>query len=224
MTALRYDSNGEDVARRLERFRTRLRDTELGKALEDLGQRWLGAMVRRVRSGSTPAGQLKASGSPTGFRTGRLARSFVAEVEESPEGPRFLSFGSRMPGQLNYARVQELGTVGKGGELPDIVPTRSKFLAVPLPAAFRGRSVSDPPRSYADTFIRPSKSVRGEAVIFQRRGINVEPIFALKKSVALEPRLGMRDTMREVFQRQGSPLVQAAIRRAAQATLSGGAA
>jgi hypothetical protein len=31
-----------------------------------------------------------------------------------------------------YAHVHEFGTVGKGGQLPDIVPRRRKFLTIPL--------------------------------------------------------------------------------------------
>lgn len=66
-------------------------------------------------------------------RSGKLARSLVAR---SAPAKRLADVELRMgftdPLAARIARVHELGTVGKGGELPDIVPRRGRFLAVPV--------------------------------------------------------------------------------------------
>lgn len=71
-----------------------------------------------------------SGGSGLRRRTGTLARSTIghADIINGLPGIRLGIF--RGPA-LAYAAVQELGTVGKGGELPTIRPVRGKYLAVP---------------------------------------------------------------------------------------------
>lgn len=56
-------------------------------------------------------------------RTGSLLRSFHASATQQTA-----SVGS----PLRYAKVHQLGTVGKGGVLPDIKPKKAKALFIPL--------------------------------------------------------------------------------------------
>lgn len=42
-----------------------------------------------------------------------------------------------------YAGVQELGTVGKGGTLPSIVPRRVKWLTIPMESKYVGRRATE---------------------------------------------------------------------------------
>ncbi len=64
--------------------------------------------------------------------TGELKRSFRQVVEQSTDMTR-VTVESDMP----YAAVNQVGTRGKGGELPDIVPVKAKALFIPLTAAAR---------------------------------------------------------------------------------------
>jgi hypothetical protein len=96
-----------------------------------------------------------------------------------------------------YAKVQELGTVGKGGSLPDIVPTHGKYLAIPLPAAMTPAGVPrGTPRNgpWGATFIRKGV-IFGFTTVGQHGKANLVPLFALKRKVAILPRLGLRWTL-----------------------------
>lgn len=69
-------------------------------------------------------------------RTGNLTRQLNAQTAIRESGTTAddleVRFGVFDRKTLQYARVHELGTVGKGGSLPDIVPRRAKFLKVPI--------------------------------------------------------------------------------------------
>jgi len=82
---------------------------------------------------------------------------------------------------LVYARIHELGTVGKGGELPDIKPKRAKALTVPMPGTQKNARASD----YPDAFIFTSAS--GKKFLARRQGDSLDVLFVLKDKVALKP-------------------------------------
>ncbi len=84
-------------------------------------------------------------------------------------------------GVVKYAALQEYGGVVK--------PTRAKFLAIPLEAAKTAAGVSRyvSPRDLSDTFIRGG-------IIYQNQDGKAVPMFALRKSVRIPPRLGVRET------------------------------
>ena len=71
----------------------------------------------------------------------------------------------------------------------------SKFLAIPLPAAMdgRGNKLRQRATDWPNTFIHRGKS--GALLIFQRRGAEVVPLYILKPSIYLRPRLKMVETM-----------------------------
>lgn len=64
-------------------------------------------------------------------RSGQLARSTEGRVQRFGGLPAIRIGVFRGPA-LAYARVQEYGTVGKGGTLPTITPKRAKALAIPV--------------------------------------------------------------------------------------------
>jgi len=91
-----------------------------------------------------------------------------------------------------YARVQEVGTVGKGGELPDIRPRKGKALAVPLEGAKDGRGVpiwtgpTDP--AIADDLFLIERDGKPPLLARDNDDGTVEPLFVLLKKVAIRPK------------------------------------
>lgn len=73
-------------------------------------------------------------------RTGTLARSVIGRGEILGGVPAFRVGVLRGPA-VRYIAVQELGTVGKGGELPTIRPTKAKALAIPIDGALTAAGV-----------------------------------------------------------------------------------
>ncbi|MEY9560468.1 hypothetical protein [Sinorhizobium fredii] len=117
-------------------------------------------------------------------RSGKLAGSILRSVDvggntfETIEG----TIGADFPGV-----VHEFGAT--------IKPKTAKYLAIPLPAALdsKGVPLKKGPRDWAHTFV--SKSKAGNLIIFQRRGTQVIPLYVLKSSVTIPPRLGMQKTL-----------------------------
>lgn len=69
-------------------------------------------------------------------RSGNLARQLNASTAIRAKGDTLgkleIRFGLFDQKTLQYARVHELGTVGAGGSLPDIVPIKGKYLRFPV--------------------------------------------------------------------------------------------
>jgi len=74
-------------------------------------------------------------------------------------------------------------------------PKKAQYLTVPLPAALdsRGVPIKKRARDWDNTFVARTKA--GNLIIFQRRGSQVIPLYVLKSSVRIKPRLGMRKTL-----------------------------
>ena len=70
---------------------------------------------------------------------------------------------------------------------------KAKYLTIPLPAALRsnGTPIKRKARDWKDTFV--AKSKKGNLLIFQKRGSKIVPLYALKRSVKIPPRLGLSD-------------------------------
>jgi len=84
---------------------------------------------------------------------------------------------------LVYARIHELGTVGAGGELPDIVPKRAGALTVPMGRLYgKNARASD----YPDAFI--IKTAGNKSYLVRKAGDQLEFLFALKQRVAIKAR------------------------------------
>ena len=94
------------------------------------------------------------------------------------------------------ARFSLPGYVGIHERGGTIRPRRARYLTIPLPAALdsRGVALRARARDWPDTFIATSR--RGNLIIFQRRGRKeVVPLYVLKKSVRIPPRLGLTRTL-----------------------------
>lgn len=117
-------------------------------------------------------------------RSGRL----IASIQESVKITG-TSFGDLQGyiGAASPAAVHEYGAT--------IKPKTAKFLTVPLPAALdsRGLPLKKRARDWDNTFV--AKSRKGNLLIFQRRGTQVVPLYVLKSSVTIPPRLGMGKTL-----------------------------
>jgi hypothetical protein len=146
----------------------------------------IAATIQETRFGPYQAGKRGGDGAPLMRRTGTLIRSIRAERERD---------GSVAVGVhgVRYARAQEFGGT--------IKPTRRKFLTIPLDAAYTGGGVARqsaklvqrgnewhtsgrvPGASGTRTFI-------AKGVIFvEGAGGQPVPLYALKRSVTLRPRL-----------------------------------
>lgn len=193
---------------------------QLDKAFERLGQRWDSDMIDRLRKGTTTEpGERKRKGTPTGNRTRTLNRSLFSGVVNrgSRIDGKMLKFGSRMPGRFNYAITQELGAT--------ISAKKSKYLAIPLPDAYQGRAVADPPRSYPDTFVQRNPKTGNLFIIQSKNDGSFKFLFLLKRRVVIHPNLGMRSTMRAILKKnQKKEFVRALERAATIAFKTGGSA
>ena len=81
-----------------------------------------------------------------------------------------------------------------------IRPKSSRFLTIPLPAALNanGTPIHRRARDWDNTFVNTSR--RGNLIIFQKRGQDIVPLYLLKPSVSIRPRLGMA---REIDEQMG---------------------
>lgn len=137
-------------------------------------------------------------------RHGKLIESLRSRVRgntlETLEGEvHFVDPGAK------YAPTHVLGTVSKGGQLDDIYSKQGKYLPIPImggKALTAGGTLRGGPRSsvFGDTFVQRSRA--GNLIIFGRlarqRGAQagstyggIQPLFVLKKSVSVPPRVDM---------------------------------
>jgi hypothetical protein len=119
-------------------------------------------------------------------RSGALMSAITGSVRTTGDTLNTVRGEIGTPG-IPYGAIQEYG--GK------IVPKTAKYLAIPLPAALNanGTPMRKGPREWPNTFCAMSRN--GNLIIFQRRGTNVVPLYVLKTSVIIPPRLGMRKTL-----------------------------
>jgi len=149
---------------------------ELRQFLDDVAK----AMVER-HSNPWPGGTTPQTLSK---RSGKLLQSIVSSV--NVRGTTFTTIQGFIGGS-HIARVQEFGAT--------ITPKRAKFLTVPLPAALNenGTPKKQKARDWKNTFVAKSKA--GNLIIFQKRGTKIIPLYLLKTSVTIPPRLGLRRTL-----------------------------
>lgn len=149
---------------------------ELRAFLDEVAQ----ALVQR-HSGAWPGGTTAQTLSK---RSGKMLESIVESVEV--QGQTFSTIRGTIGGSM-IAGVQEFGAT--------IRPKSAKYLTVPLPAALNsdGTPKKKSAREWANTFVARSKA--GNLIIFQKRGTQIIPLYVLKTSVTIPPRLGMRTTL-----------------------------
>lgn len=168
----------------------------------------VGAM-RAQHGTSWPGGTGPASLS---VRSGALLRSIAKSIQVRGK----FSFGGEVTGQIGspliYASTQEFGAT--------ITPKRAKWLTVPLPAALDSRGIMKLPkaRDYPRTFVQRSR--KGNLIIFQKRGKRkIVPLFVLKKSVTIPPRLNMSNAVEAGSRALGPLIVEETLRAFQQGKL-----
>lgn len=119
-------------------------------------------------------------------RTGSLARGLTFKVTGGSAADLESRIGWTDAFSAKRAIVHEDGAT--------IRPRNSKFLTIPLKEAMTPAGVSRQPnaRSWPNTFFMTSKA--GNLLIAQKRGKGFVPLYVLKESVKIPPRLGFVDT------------------------------
>lgn len=173
---------------------------EIRRAFERDGVRWVSGMQGSI-SGPLVLGGAKSSAARLSSRQG--ASGLKGSFRYVVEGADLNSLTLRKYSTKRYAKTHELGTVGAGGTMPDIVPVTAKALAIPLEPAMTPAGVPrrPGPRDWEGLFVysepkggfqdpntvaylaRPDPSQEGE----------LEFLYRLAARVAIPPRLGMRD-------------------------------
>jgi len=92
-------------------------------------------------------------------------------------------------GQISAGRMSIHETGGR------ITAKKSKYLTIPLPAAMdkRGVPLRKRARDWDKTFVRKSK--KGNLLIFRKERNKIVPLYLLKKSVKIKPRLRLGKTL-----------------------------
>jgi hypothetical protein len=168
----------------------------LARSLE-LGMQATGpAIAREMRAflEITATALAKRHGNPwpggTSART--LSRRSGRAIASIRDGVRVT--GSRLGeiegsiGGAFYLRTHEYGAT--------ITPKKAKWLTIPLPAALNpdGTPIKQSARQWKNTFVKQTE--HGNFLIYQQRGAQIVPLYALKKKVKIPPRLGARETMK----------------------------
>jgi len=118
-------------------------------------------------------------------RSGALVDSIIKSVTVS--GETFDTIQGTIGAGVPYAAIQEFGGT--------INAKNRKYLCIPLPAALNGQGLplKSSPRDWPNTFVKQSKA--GNLLIFQKRGTSIVPLYVLKTSVQIPPRLGLKKTL-----------------------------
>ena len=115
-------------------------------------------------------------------RSGAGLQSIIDSVKTQGPSGDLLAVGSISAGSLS---VHEVGAVVKA--------TRAQYLTIPLPAALdpRGVPLRARARDWDNTFVRRSRA--GNLIIFRKLpgARELTPLYILKDSVTIRPRLGM---------------------------------
>lgn len=133
------------------------------------------------------------AGLEVNVRSGTLSRSARVQTRTDERGLPVVAVGYVKGLADPYAAVIELGTQGKGGELPDIRPKNRKALAVPIGQALDARGVpvfsgpTDP--SIPGKLFFVDRSSKGKPPLLAiAQDDQVVPLFALLTRVAIAPR------------------------------------
>jgi len=158
--------------------------------------------MRERHAGAWPGGTKPKNLSK---RTGDLVQSIAKSIRISGKFTATSDRVGRIGSPLTYAHVQEFGGT--------ITPRNAQYLTVPLPAAMNSAGVMLLPkaRDYPNTFV--AKSRRGNLIIFQKRGRNkIVPLFVLKRSVKIPPRLNLGAALEFLATRFGDDVIKTALR------------
>ncbi len=178
-----------DAQKGLEAFAAELgRDVQkLGPILSKSLQRYLDevrrALIRRHSKPFSNPTNVPATGSSDLLRRSGGIRGITTLVKSAKDLNR-IAGTMIVPFPIS---VHERGTT--------IRARNAQFLTIPLSAALDSRGIPLRPsaRSWDMTFVQRSR--RGNLLIFQRRGTQIVPLYLLKKSVTLPPRLKAEESL-----------------------------
>ena len=184
-TAKRLNKNWDGTVKVVSR--------ELRQYLEEVAAEMRKRHGKRWPGGTTPKTLSK--------RSGKLIESIGRSIQV--KGNTFRSL-------QGYISVDFPGIVHEFGAT--IKPKNVKYLTVPLPAALtkKGTPKRKSARQWKNTFV--AKTEAGNLIIFQRRGSQVIPLYLLKSSVTIPPRLGLRETVQSGVPRFLSRAMDAMLR------------
>jgi hypothetical protein len=174
----RVEIKPEDLLEKLD-----VNDRETMDTFEKVFPHWAELILRQIKKNVRGGGLLNR-------RTGMLIRA--AEQMDYVVNRLKESFEVILRLFVAYGYVQEVGTEGKGGELPDIKPVTKEYLTIPLPPALTPagvvknvalRAKEKGTSEYKKSFIRENK--RKNLILYMKQGKGIIPLWVLKKSVAL---------------------------------------
>lgn len=147
------------------------------------------ASTLEQKHGNPWRGGVANSGPNLQTRTGASLRSIRQSIKT------VVTSGDLIAAEISAAKLsfhEEGGTIRA---------TRSQYLTIPLPAALdqRGVPLRERARAWDNTFV--ARSRKGNLLIFRRipGAKEATPLYLLKTSVYVRPRLGMANAMSEVF-------------------------
>jgi hypothetical protein len=190
----------KDAEKGLERFAEWLKTSLTVEAPKELGKtmtwflKGVASAMQQRHHGRWPGGTGPYSLSR---RSGKAMTSVQRSVHVTGWKGKTASI-KKVAGRIGgnfYLRVNELGTVGKGGTMPSIKAKNGKYMTVPLNAAMDSRGVKLKERAadWQNTFTLTAKD--GRKYIAQRRGDDLVLLYILLEKVDIPPRLGMGDTL-----------------------------
>lgn len=131
-------------------------------------------------------GSTVSSSSNLQRRSGEGLRSIVNSVRVAAQGGNLIAVGEISGGTLSFH--EEGGTIRA---------VRAQYLTIPLPAALdpRGVPLKERARDWDNTFVKRSR--KGNLIIFRklRTARDLTPLYILKSSVYIRPRLRMEPTL-----------------------------
>lgn len=160
--------------------------------------------------GGWPGGTSVAGARPGSLsrRSGRLTASIKRSVRVS--GDLTSEIQGLIGSDLVYARTHEFGA--------RIRARRAKYLTIPLKAALNsdGTPKRRSAREWDNTFVQESKA--GNLIIFQKRGKRIVPLYVLKQTVFVPPRLGLGDALQKGAPDIGDRLIQTVLKEIVKPT------
>jgi hypothetical protein len=176
-----------DVGEALHAFAKAMEEgiQESAKPISEALVGYLNLVAHDVVSKNSSPWRPGISGDTLYRRTGKSMQSILRSVRvNGTSWPQFQGF---IGGQKTLL-IHEFG---------GIIKAKGKLLAIPLPAALDSRGVPKKrnPRDWKNTFVRKTKA--GNLVVFQRQGARAVPLYVLKSSVRIKPRLGLLKTLEQ---------------------------
>ena len=202
MTSFTFRANAFETEEEMRAARKRLY-TAARRGLVEIQETWVRRMKLQQFDGYYP-GQTRKK---LRARTGALRSSIGGRVI----GTRLGNLEAKMRvggGRAGYARIQEAGGV--------ITPQKRQFLTVPLSNALRPNTGTLKPSAKIRKGAKGSKTALGPTVILpgrrdpivyvrrntQRDKGRLMPLYVLKRSVRIQPRLGAKEKLDAVLKKE----------------------